>query len=93
LVLIPVGLLRAAIAEDALRGPAAESEDERVEAVTVAGGVLALADGAHEAHEASVAHLVAMGPGSASSNFDRSAELDVMDTTGFGAWFNRSEIT
>jgi hypothetical protein len=48
--MIPVGLFLVAIAEYALRGSAAESEDERVEAVTVAGGVLALADRAREAH-------------------------------------------
>jgi hypothetical protein len=47
--------LLAAIAEDALRGPAAEGEDKRVEAVAIAGGVLALADDAQGAHEGSVA--------------------------------------
>ena len=46
-LLFSVGLFLAAVAEDALGGSAAEGDDQRVEAVTVARGVLALSDDAH----------------------------------------------
>jgi hypothetical protein len=47
LIPIPIGLLGRPVAKDALRGAAAEVEDELVEAVAIPRGVLAFADDAH----------------------------------------------